>query len=91
MCGSSLPSHLNLFSLWALQERAMTSRQWMGYVKEGKGKTQEFCSIFLQIGQTVSPQSIPTTSLEVKNGVNCEHSPVDLSKVSRDVEVGSQA
>ncbi|KAB0360215.1 hypothetical protein FD754_004371 [Muntiacus muntjak] len=31
--------------------------------------------------QTVSPQSIPTTSLEVKNGVNCEHSPVDLSKV----------
>nr|XP_025139979.1 electroneutral sodium bicarbonate exchanger 1 isoform X4 [Bubalus bubalis] len=32
-------------------------------------------------GQTVSPQSIPTTSLEVKNGVNCEHSPVDLSKV----------
>ena len=39
----------------------------------------------------MSPQSIPTTSLEVKNGVNCEHSPVDLSKVSRDVEVGSQA
>ncbi|XP_075818565.1 electroneutral sodium bicarbonate exchanger 1-like [Microtus pennsylvanicus] len=32
-------------------------------------------------GQTVSPQSAPTTSLEVKNGVNCEHSPVDLSKV----------
>uniref|UniRef100_A0A8C5KTV1 Anion exchange protein n=1 Tax=Jaculus jaculus TaxID=51337 RepID=A0A8C5KTV1_JACJA len=32
-------------------------------------------------GQTVSPQSMPTTSLEVKNGVNCEHSPVDLSKV----------
>ncbi|XP_032140579.1 electroneutral sodium bicarbonate exchanger 1 isoform X2 [Sapajus apella] len=32
-------------------------------------------------GQTVSPQSVPTTSLEVKNGVNCEHSPVDLSKV----------
>ncbi|XP_073939508.1 electroneutral sodium bicarbonate exchanger 1 isoform X2 [Castor canadensis] len=32
-------------------------------------------------GQTVSPQSILTTNLEVKNGVNCEHSPVDLSKV----------
>ncbi|XP_051016323.1 electroneutral sodium bicarbonate exchanger 1 [Acomys russatus] len=32
-------------------------------------------------GQTVSPQSAPATSLEVKNGVNCEHSPVDLSKV----------
>ncbi|XP_027252411.1 electroneutral sodium bicarbonate exchanger 1 isoform X2 [Cricetulus griseus] len=32
-------------------------------------------------GQTVSPQSAPTTNLEVKNGVNCEHSPVDLSKV----------
>uniref|UniRef100_A0A8C0RS81 Anion exchange protein n=1 Tax=Canis lupus familiaris TaxID=9615 RepID=A0A8C0RS81_CANLF len=32
-------------------------------------------------GQTVSPQSVPTTSLEVKNGVNYEHSPVDLSKV----------
>ncbi|KAK2102159.1 Electroneutral sodium bicarbonate exchanger 1, partial [Saguinus oedipus] len=32
-------------------------------------------------GQTVSPQSVPITSLEVKNGVNCEHSPVDLSKV----------
>ncbi|XP_034502317.1 electroneutral sodium bicarbonate exchanger 1 isoform X4 [Ailuropoda melanoleuca] len=32
-------------------------------------------------GQTVSPQSVPTTSLEVKNGVNCEHSPVDLTKV----------
>lgn len=32
----------------------------------------------------MSPQSVPTTSLEVKNGVNCEHSPVDLSKVSRD-------
>ncbi|KAK2494083.1 hypothetical protein MC885_008135 [Smutsia gigantea] len=32
-------------------------------------------------GQTVSPQSVPTTNLEVKNGVNCEHSPVDLSKV----------
>ncbi|XP_069902635.1 electroneutral sodium bicarbonate exchanger 1 isoform X7 [Globicephala melas] len=32
-------------------------------------------------GQTVSPQSVPTTSLEVKNGMNCEHSPVDLSKV----------
>lgn len=30
-------------------------------------------------GQTVSPQS--ATNLEVKNGVNCEHSPVDLSKV----------
>eukprot|EP00069_Balaena_mysticetus_P013022 bmy_07750T0 len=42
-------------------------------------------------GQTVSPQSVPTTSLEVKNGMNCEHSPVDLSKVSRDVEVGLQA
>lgn len=37
----------------------------------------------LQIGQTVSPQSAPATSLEVKNGVNCEHSPVDLSKVRR--------
>ncbi|XP_015998127.1 electroneutral sodium bicarbonate exchanger 1 isoform X7 [Rousettus aegyptiacus] len=33
------------------------------------------------VGQTVSPQSVPTTNLEVKNGVNCEHSPVDLSKV----------
>ncbi|XP_066209966.1 electroneutral sodium bicarbonate exchanger 1 isoform X2 [Saccopteryx leptura] len=32
-------------------------------------------------GQTVSPQSVPTTNLEVKNGVNFEHSPVDLSKV----------
>ncbi|XP_012509553.1 PREDICTED: electroneutral sodium bicarbonate exchanger 1 [Propithecus coquereli] len=32
-------------------------------------------------GQTVSPQSVLTTNLEVKNGVNCEHSPVDLSKV----------
>uniref|UniRef100_A0A2K6RH75 Anion exchange protein n=1 Tax=Rhinopithecus roxellana TaxID=61622 RepID=A0A2K6RH75_RHIRO len=32
-------------------------------------------------GQTVSPQCVPTTNLEVKNGVNCEHSPVDLSKV----------
>ncbi|XP_044611913.1 electroneutral sodium bicarbonate exchanger 1 isoform X4 [Equus asinus] len=32
-------------------------------------------------GQTVSPQSVPATNLEVKNGVNCEHSPVDLSKV----------
>ncbi|XP_014397603.1 PREDICTED: electroneutral sodium bicarbonate exchanger 1 isoform X7 [Myotis brandtii] len=32
-------------------------------------------------GQTVSPQSVTTTNLEVKNGVNCEHSPVDLSKV----------
>ncbi|NP_001257723.1 electroneutral sodium bicarbonate exchanger 1 isoform 2 [Rattus norvegicus] len=31
-------------------------------------------------GQTVSPQSAPATNLEVKNGVNCEHSPVDLSK-----------
>lgn len=91
MCGSSLPSHLNVFSLWALQKRAMTSQQWMGCVKEGKGKTQRILFDFLQIGQTVSPQSIPTTSLEVKNGVNCEHSPVDLSKVSRDVEVGSQA
>ncbi|XP_049639320.1 electroneutral sodium bicarbonate exchanger 1 isoform X3 [Suncus etruscus] len=28
-------------------------------------------------GQTVSPQSAPTTNLEVKNGMNCEHSPVD--------------
>uniref|UniRef100_A0A8C4LGY6 Anion exchange protein n=1 Tax=Equus asinus asinus TaxID=83772 RepID=A0A8C4LGY6_EQUAS len=36
-------------------------------------------------GQTVSPQSVPATNLEVKNGVNCEHSPVDLSKVSRAV------
>ena len=58
---------------------------------DGEGKTQRILFDFLQIGQTVSPQSIPTTSLEVKNGVNCEHSPVDLSKVSRDVEVGSQA
>lgn len=33
----------------------------------------------------MSPQSVPTTSLEVKNGVNCEHSPVDLSKVSTDM------
>lgn len=33
----------------------------------------------------MSPQSVPTTNLEVKNGVNCEHSPVDLSKVSRDM------
>ncbi|XP_076966835.1 electroneutral sodium bicarbonate exchanger 1 isoform X2 [Tamandua tetradactyla] len=32
-------------------------------------------------GQTVSPQSVPITNLEVKNGGNCEHSPVDLSKV----------
>ncbi|XP_008564366.1 PREDICTED: electroneutral sodium bicarbonate exchanger 1 isoform X3 [Galeopterus variegatus] len=32
-------------------------------------------------GQTVSPQSVPTSNLEVKNGVNCEHSPADLSKV----------
>ncbi|XP_028638080.1 electroneutral sodium bicarbonate exchanger 1 [Grammomys surdaster] len=32
-------------------------------------------------GQTVSPQSAPATNLEVKNGGNCEHSPVDLSKV----------
>ncbi|KAL1767435.1 electroneutral sodium bicarbonate exchanger 1 isoform X1 [Sigmodon hispidus] len=32
-------------------------------------------------GQTVSPQSAPTTNLEVKTGVPCEHSPVDLSKV----------
>uniref|UniRef100_A0A8C9QQE7 Anion exchange protein n=1 Tax=Spermophilus dauricus TaxID=99837 RepID=A0A8C9QQE7_SPEDA len=32
-------------------------------------------------GQTLSPQSVPATNLEVKNGVNCEHSPVDLSKV----------
>ncbi|XP_058414218.1 electroneutral sodium bicarbonate exchanger 1 isoform X2 [Diceros bicornis minor] len=32
-------------------------------------------------GQTVSPQSVPTTSLEVKNGANCEHSPMDLTKV----------
>ncbi|XP_036063594.1 electroneutral sodium bicarbonate exchanger 1 [Onychomys torridus] len=32
-------------------------------------------------GQTVSPQSAPANNLEVKNGVNCEHSPVDLSKV----------
>lgn len=39
----------------------------------------------------MSPQSVPTTSLEAKNGMNCEHSPVDLSKVSRDVEVGLQA
>lgn len=38
---------------------------------------------FLQIGQTVSPQSAPTTNLEVKNGMNCEHSPVDY-KVSRE-------
>lgn len=45
----------------------------------------EFCLFFFQIGQTVSPQSVLTTNLEVKNGVNCEHSPVDLSKVSRDV------
>ncbi|GAB1299858.1 Electroneutral sodium bicarbonate exchanger 1 [Apodemus speciosus] len=32
-------------------------------------------------GQTVSPQSAPATNLEVKSGVACEHSPVDLSKV----------
>ncbi|XP_003476094.2 electroneutral sodium bicarbonate exchanger 1 isoform X2 [Cavia porcellus] len=32
-------------------------------------------------GQTISPQSVPSANLEVKNGVNCEHSPVDLSKV----------
>ncbi|XP_076768229.1 electroneutral sodium bicarbonate exchanger 1 isoform X4 [Arvicanthis niloticus] len=32
-------------------------------------------------GQTVSPQSAPATNLEVKTGGNCEHSPVDLSKV----------
>lgn len=50
----------------------------------GKGqRLREFC--FLQIGQTLSPQSVPTTNLEVKNGVNCEHSPVDLSKVSGDM------
>lgn len=47
--------------------------------------TQRILFDFLQIGQTVSPQSVPTTNLEVKNGVNCEHSPVDLSKVSGDM------
>lgn len=47
--------------------------------------TQRILFDFLQIGQTLSPQSVPTTNLEVKNGVNCDHSPVDLSKVSRDI------
>lgn len=51
--------------------------------KDEKGRDSGSC--FLRIGQTVSPQSVPTTSLEVKNGVNYEHSPVDLSKVSRDI------
>lgn len=51
--------------------------------KGGKGRDSGNC--FLSIGQTVSPQSVPTTSLEVKNGVNCEHSPVDLTKVSTDM------
>ncbi|XP_036107262.1 electroneutral sodium bicarbonate exchanger 1 isoform X2 [Molossus molossus] len=46
-------------------------------------------------GQTVSPQSVPTTNLEVKNGVNCEHSPVDLSKVDlhfmKKIPIGAEA
>ncbi|XP_035112627.1 electroneutral sodium bicarbonate exchanger 1 isoform X6 [Callithrix jacchus] len=45
------------------------------------GKKQSDPHLMDKHGQTVSPQSVPTTSLEVKNGVNCEHSPVDLSKV----------
>ncbi|KAB1269561.1 Electroneutral sodium bicarbonate exchanger 1 [Camelus dromedarius] len=45
------------------------------------GKKQSDPHLMDKHGQTVSPQSIPTTNLEVKNGVNCEHSPVDLSKV----------
>lgn len=45
------------------------------------GKKQSDLHSMDKDGQTVSPQSAPTTSLEVKNGVNCEHSPVDLSKV----------
>lgn len=53
--------------------------------QRGKGQGLRILFNFLQIGQTVSPQSVPTTNLEVKNGVNCEHSPVDLSKVSRDM------
>lgn len=53
--------------------------------QRGKGQGLRILFDFLQIGQTVSPQSVPTTNLEVKNGVNCEHSPVDLSKVSGDM------
>ncbi|XP_063466551.1 electroneutral sodium bicarbonate exchanger 1 isoform X4 [Symphalangus syndactylus] len=45
------------------------------------GKKQSDPHLMDKHGQTVSPQSVPTTNLEVKNGVNCEHSPVDLSKV----------
>lgn len=55
----------------------------MGCIRRGKGQGLRILFDFLHIGQTVSPQSVPTTNLEVKNGVNCEHSPVDLSKVSR--------
>lgn len=57
----------------------------MGCIRRRKGQTLRELFAFLQVGQTVSPQSVPTTNLEVKNGVNCEHSPVDLSKVSRDM------
>ncbi|XP_040833706.1 electroneutral sodium bicarbonate exchanger 1 [Ochotona curzoniae] len=45
------------------------------------GKKQSDPHLMDKHGQTVSPQPVPTTHLEVKNGVNCEHSPVDLSKV----------
>ena len=50
-------------------------------VSEGKGQAPSGFCLTLPPGQTVSPQS--ATNLEVKNGVNCEHSPVDLSKVRR--------
>lgn len=51
--------------------------------EKGKGKLLGILFAFLPPGQTVSPQSAPATNLEVKNGGNCEHSPVDLSKVRR--------
>ncbi|XP_068948627.1 electroneutral sodium bicarbonate exchanger 1 [Petaurus breviceps papuanus] len=59
------------------------------------GKKQSDPNSLDKNGQTVSPQSVPTTNLEVKNGVNCEHSPVDLSKVDlhfmKKIPIGAEA
>ncbi|XP_044534564.1 electroneutral sodium bicarbonate exchanger 1 [Gracilinanus agilis] len=59
------------------------------------GKKQSDPNSLDKNGQTVSPQAVPTTNLEVKNGVSCEHSPVDLSKVDlhfmKKIPIGAEA
>ncbi|XP_056654179.1 electroneutral sodium bicarbonate exchanger 1 isoform X3 [Monodelphis domestica] len=59
------------------------------------GKKQSDPNSLDKNGQTVSPQAVPATNLDVKNGVSCEQSPVDLSKVDlhfmKKIPIGAEA